>query len=194
MGTSEPIRNSRELRDIIDYYKTVKPFPRNDAFICLGLYTGLRTGDILKLKWGDVICSDFKRFKNHIELCETKTGKKKKIAISKQIKKALEKELKTDKPQNPGEFIFWSGKDKNRHISRIQAYRIVKEAADHCMADPKHISTHSLRKTFGYHAWKQGTPPALLMEIFNHSSYEITKRYLGIDQDEKDKIYLNIKF
>ena len=42
-----------------------------------------------------------------------------------------------------------------------------------------------MRKTFGYYAWKYGTPPAVLMDIYNHSSYEITKRYLGIKQDDK---------
>ena len=51
------------------------------------------------------------------------------------------------------------------------------------------ISCHSLRKTFGYHAWKMGTPTALIMNIYNHSSIEITKRYLSIYQDDKDALY-----
>ncbi len=29
------------------------------------------------------------------------------------------------------------------------------------------------------------------MNIYNHSSYEITKRYLGIEQTEKDEVFLN---
>ena len=44
----------------------------------------------------------------------------------------------------------------------------------------------------GYYAWKCGTPPAVLMDIYNHSSYEITKRYLGIKQDDKDSVFLNV--
>lgn len=71
-------------------------------------------------------------------------------------------------------------------------FRIIKKAADQCGLR-EHISCHSLRKTFGYYAWKQGTPPALLMSIYNHSSYEITKRYLCIDQQEKDKVYMEIQ-
>ena len=51
---------------------------------------------------------------------------------------------------------------------------------------------HSMRKTFGYYAWKYGTQPAVLMDIYNHSSYEITKRYLGIKQDDKDSVFLSI--
>ncbi len=33
---------------------------------------------------------------------------------------------------------------------------------------------------------------ALLMSIYNHSSYEITKRYLGISQDERDRVFLEL--
>ena len=77
-------------------------------------------------------------------------------------------------------------------LSRYQAYRFVKQAAVYA-GRPEHISCHSLRKTFGYHAWKQSVPPAMLMDIYNHSSYQITRRYLGIDQDDKDQVFEKIR-
>ena len=46
-----------------------------------------------------------------------------------------------------------------------------------------------MRKTFGYHAWKNGGQPALIMDIYNQSDIEITKHYLSIDQDEKDALF-----
>ena len=49
-----------------------------------------------------------------------------------------------------------------------------------------------MRKTFGYHAWKKGIPPAVIMDIYNHSSIEITKAYLSINQDDRDDVYKKI--
>ena len=73
-------------------------------------------------------------------------------------------------------------------ISRIQAYRIIRSDAEALDFRSK-VSCHSLRKTFGYHAWKNGVSPAVLMEIFNHSIFAVTRRYLGVTQDDKDEVY-----
>lgn len=91
----------------------------------------------------------------------------------------------------PETYIFLSQKGENRPIHRSRAYVIIKEAV--AMLDIEgNISCHSLRKTFGYQAWKRGVPPAVIMEIYNHSSLKITKRYLAINQDDKDQVFSNL--
>ena len=100
--------------------------------------------------------------------------------------------LKRKKCELESDTFIFPHTNKNVPITRTQAFRIIKEAADYCHISGI-ISCHSLRKTFGYHAWKQGVPPVMLVTVFNHSSFNITKRYLGIEQDDKDKIFKKIK-
>ena len=104
----------------------------------------------------------------------------------------LREKLGQVQPIQPEEYILKSRKGKNSPIGRNRAYTIIKRASN-MLGIEGNISCHSLRKTFGYHAWKQGIPPALIMDLFNHSSIEITKRYLSIDQDERDSVYLSIE-
>ncbi len=93
----------------------------------------------------------------------------------------------------PGKVLFESQKGVNKPLSRHRAYTILKEAGQK-LGLGNNFSCHSLRKTFGYHAWKNGESPIVIMTIFNHSSFEITKRYLSIEQDDKDKLYSRIQF
>jgi integrase len=158
--------------------------------IVTGLHTALRISDILNLRWKDVYQFSEKSFRNHLLLLEKKTGKQSIIAINKHVKHALELYRKNRSPK-PEDYIFSKTTDSSLPLCRTQAYRIIKKAAQETLCDP-HISCHSLRKTFGYHAWKQGISPVLLMDIYNHSSYAVTKRYLGISQDERDSIFLDI--
>lgn len=194
MKITQPIRDTVELKKIKKYYREMKPNKRNYLLIICGLNTALRISDILKLRWKDVYNENLLSFKSHIDIKEQKTGKKTIVFINNNLKEALASFLK-DIIAKKGklcavmeQFIFLGQKSIDKPISRIQAFRIISEAAKKCLLSHK-VSCHSLRKTFGYHAWKRGVSPALLTSIYNHSSYKITTRYLGIDQDDRDEVF-----
>lgn len=193
MGTTEPIRDKKELKKFLNFYKEEQPSPRNYALMVLGLHTALRISDILNLKWEDVYHFQKNCFLDHINLNEKKTKKQSAIAVNRHVKEALESYRITRSPK-PEHYIFSKRTNLNIPLCRSQAYRIIKKAAEETLCYDTHISCHSLRKTFGYHAWKQGISPVMLMDIYNHSSFDITKRYLGIGQDERDSIFLKIDF
>lgn len=195
MNNTTPIKKIDDMENFKNYYLEVKPNRRNHLMIILGLNTALRISDILSLKWSDVY--NFKRndFKSHILIKEQKTQKMSEILIN----DALLEELRIYQDYwitkngelSPDGYLFCH-RYYNKPISRVQAHRILKEVVDYYDISGR-IACHSLRKTFGYQAWKQGVPTVLLVAIFNHSSFQITKRYLGIEQDERDDIFRNIK-
>jgi integrase len=195
MSTTQPIRNNKDLDRFKNYYQTDSYNLRNYCLIKIGLNTALRISDILNLKYDDVF--DGKKVKKHVTVKEKKTDKVNTVFLNKEVRNSLElyrKELiETDMYKSGNPYLFPSPKKKDTHLSRFQAYRIISNAAKE-ISEGEHISCHSLRKTFGYHAWKQGMDLMTIMLIFNHSSLSITKRYLCIEQDDKDKIYKAIEF
>lgn len=194
MNTSQPIREWKELEDLKSYYRKIRPHERNQLMLIMGLNTALRISDLLSLRWEDVYSFEKKQFKTHIVLLEQKTGKETNIYLNQSIRKTLmayKRSLNKQGRVVKKERYLFRGTTKNIPLSRVQAYRIIKEAAEYCNVRGN-ISCHSLRKTFGYHAWKQGASPVLLMNIFNHSSYRVTKHYLGIEQEDKDTVFEQI--
>lgn len=189
MSKTQPIKNLEELEELKNYYITSTPNIRNALLIELGVNTTLRISDLLQLTWNDVYDFETKSYRAHICIQEQKTGKNTCIALNSNAIKGLKKYRKIKKEIKKEMYLF-SGR-KGKPLSRSQAFRIIKNASNKLHLEGN-ISCHSLRKTFGYHAWKRGAQPALLMNIYNHSSYQITKRYLGIDQDDKDEIFLKL--
>lgn len=191
MSTTQPIKNTEQLHMLKNYYLGIKPNSRNYLLIVMGLNSALRISDILSLTCGDVYDFNRGRLKTHIVVREHKTGKINRIFINKEIHASLSCCVCfADKTELS--WLFESQMQKDQPLSRYQAYRLIKKAAAYAGMDSD-ISCHSLRKTFGYYAWKQGTHPAVLMNIYNHSNYQITKRYLGIDQDDKDEVFRNVE-
>ncbi|MGE6594308.1 site-specific integrase [Bacillus mycoides] len=179
MNFVQPIRDPEQIQQIKEYLKEKNA--RNYILFVMGINTGLRISDILKLKVGDVQGS-------HISMREMKTGKQKRI----QITSALKRELKWfSEGREVEEYLLKSRKGKNRPIGRSMAYKILKSTAAEFGLDE--IGTHTLRKTYGYHMYMQTKNIALLMEIFNHSSEKVTLRYIGVNQDAMDKAMSRFK-
>lgn len=194
MSTTQPIRDKKRLKDFKNYYKNNAPDFRNYALVMVGLNTALRINDVLHLAYNDVYIG--KKVRTHIVIKERKTGKESRIFLNRELTLVLAAYRKLlDKTQmhrkgNP--YLFPSPMKENAPLSRYQAYRIISKAATDIGLED-HISCHSLRKTFGYHAWRQGTDPMLIMTVLNHSSIKITMRYLCIEQEDKDKVFREIQ-
>lgn len=174
MNKVEPIRDF----DKIEEMKTelMKQNYRDYLLFSIGINTGFRISDILSLKVGDV------KNKTHIEVTEQKTGKNKKQIINPQLREDIDSYIKD---METNDHLFQSRKGDNKPISRVQAYRVLRKAAD--KIGIKKVGTHTLRKTFGYHHYQRHKDVALLQQLFNHSSPSVTLDYIGINQDIKDK-------
>lgn len=192
MNNAQPIKDLEELERFKNYYADTRPNMRNYVLLELGLNTALRISDLLSLRWKDVY--DFSKgdVRRHVRLLEQKTKKKSSIYMNECVRQALlayKSGLEGNGGFLPERYLFPGVKEEP--ISRVQAWRIIRKAAESCHISGV-ISPHSMRKTFGYHAWKQGVSPALLTDVFNHSSFAITKRYLGIGQDDRDEVFRNV--
>ncbi|MFE0394737.1 site-specific integrase [Paenibacillus lactis] len=174
MNTVQPIRDMDILQDMLDYLESTNY--RNFIMVLIGIDTGLRISDILRLRVRDVLGT-------HISIREKKTGKQKRILITSTLKKKLAPYIE-GKPNN--EFLIRSREGLNRPITREMAYKIIRAAAEEFGLTE--IACHSLRKTFGYIFYNQTTEKdiALLMNYFNHSSPQETLRYIGMAQDSMD--------
>lgn len=180
MNFVEPIRDPVMVENIANYLKA-----RSDRdyimFLC-GLYTGRRIGDILRLRVGDL------KNRDCFTIQEQKTGKRIDISINPVLKKAL-KIYCADR--DPDDFLIQSREGYNKAIDRTTAYRILNEAA--ISYGLGNIGTHTMRKTFGYFYYQQYKDIRTLMLIFNHSSENITKRYIGIEIEHANKGIKNLR-
>ncbi|WP_110955466.1 site-specific integrase [Anaerosinus massiliensis] len=180
MNNVEPIRERTKIVEIKAYLR--KNNLRDFLLFVLGINSGLRISDLLCLKIEDVMNKD------RIILKEKKTGKTKDFPISKNCKNAINDYLLQSMRKSGWLFVSRRG---NNPISRIQAYRIINRAARQ-VGITEAIGTHTLRKTFGYWAYKTGTDVTRIQKLLNHSSPEITLAYIGITKDELDDVYINL--
>ena len=184
MDTVEPIRNPKKISQIKNLLKA-KDDPRDYLLFTLGINFALRIGDLLNLKVKDVLGPE--GIKENIYLRESKTGKQKRIKINASSREALEYYFSKVGEVDPEDYLFKSRRS-GKPLDRSRAYRLVREWTEAVGLTQGKYGTHSLRKTWGYQARKQGVPIELIMEKLGHNSPVVTKRYIGITDDEIEDV------
>lgn len=167
----QPIRSAEKLEDM---KWSLKKWcgERDYILFLLGINTGLRVGDILKLKVADV------KKKKSVNIYEGKTKKKRNINLT-----TIYDELQDYIATVDSVWLFPSRKG-DKPISPTQAYRQLNKAAE--MVEIESVGLHTLRKTFGYWFYKQTKDIAKLQKILNHDKPDVTLLYIGITKEEID--------
>jgi len=180
MNEVDAIKDKKQIEKM---KKALNGNKRDLLLFIMGINVGLRISDLIKLTVGDVL-------KQTLTIKEDKTDKTRTIEINDATRKAIDEYLNT-RDYKENEFLFKSRKGENKAIGRVEAWQILNDAADRAKLNIN-IGTHTLRKTFGYWAYKQGIDITLLQQIFNHSTPKITLRYIGITQDDVKNVYMSL--
>jgi len=159
--------------------------------LAIGCFWGLRISDILALRWNQILNVD------EFTIIERKTGKSRTIRINAQLKRHITDCFKQINPMGMNSPILISQKGTVYSTQRINI--VLKEIKTRYKLSVKNFSCHSLRKTFGRQVYNNNSENAelalvKLMELFNHSSVAITKRYLGLRQEELLNTYESLSF
>jgi integrase len=178
-----PIRNREDI-EIIKIMLVKNP--RNYALFIIGINSNLRGGDIVKLKVRDV-----RHLKpgDDLRIIEQKTGKTRIMPINTAIHEAI-RDLLNSQTYDDDEYLF-RGQQRGSHISVAYLGALVKGWCKAAGVNSGNYCSHTLRKTWGFHARKHGVDIPTLMTCFNHSSQQQTLQYLGVSSEEVRDVFLS---
>ena len=185
MNFVEPIQDRKKIAQIKNLLRGQRRY-RDLLLFVVGINTALQISDLLQLRVIHFI-DNKSGIKRRFWIKDTKRGKRQEVVINNSIRQALTEFLKAypGVDNNPENYIFFNTKTKtyDEPIKRGQAWKFITNIC-HDVGLQGNYGTHSLRKTWGYHARMQGVDLALIMHKLNHESIAYTKRYLGITDDE----------
>lgn len=180
-----PIKDISKINKIKSILKSSSK--RDYALFVLGINTGIKAQELLSLQVKDVW--DGEKAKEFLYIENKKTNKTVAYYLNNRVHEALQHYLKDDDLELE-DYLFRSKRDK-QPITRQQAYRIINHAAREA-GIKGNIGTHTMRKTFGYHAYRKGVAISILMSLFHHHSRSETLKYIGITEEEKNLIKVDV--
>lgn len=177
----------REFVGFLDKLREDKQY-KWEIYATVTFATALRGGDARLFKWYDILDKD------KIIVSERKTEKTRKIPLSPETQKRIKEIYILAGEPDVVEYICpnsFGGSMTIQHINRT-----LKTFRDKYGLSIDAFSTHTFRKTFGRYVYesmgKSAEALTLLNSIFKHTSIEITKTYIGLRDDEMDKMFAGL--
>ncbi len=159
--------------------------------IATGVFTGLRISDLLQLRFSQFENTDI------LTVLEQKTGKTRRIKINPDLKTIVERIKGRMVGINTESFIFlnrYGTKPIDKSWVNVRLKEIFKRYGIELEGN---VSSHMFRKTLGNRVLKlnnySNESIVLLMDVFQHSSVALTKRYLGIREKEVMDVYDSLR-
>ncbi len=172
--TSERTRflTQDEIRSLLAECEKQVTSPWLLPLVTLALNTGMRQGELLKLKWENV---DLER--GSITIIQSKTLRRKTIAINEPTREALN----WLQENRYGELLFmWPWKAP---IGKVTVYDAFKKACS--AAKIENFRFHDLRHTFASHLVMAGVDLVTVKELLGHKTIAMTNRYTHLAQEHK---------
>lgn len=186
MPSVQPIRDLVVLGAIMNDLK--KTNPKYHALFLVGIHTGLRISDMLRLRVKDIRADE-------IKIRQQKNKKWVTLPVLPDLRRGIAEYI-ADKDDDDWLFESRQRKQKvkvKRALDRSTVYKMLNKTCR--KYGLRSVGCHTTRKTFGYHLYMSSEKNiGLLMEIFGHSDPSITLRYIGITQDTINKAVLKLRF
>lgn len=177
MPKVDPIRDKMDIQRI---EHVLRYYSYRDWFAFrFGNNTALRCGDMLQIK--------VRQAKElYLNLRESKTRKYRHFYINEHLRPIIADYVRF---MHDDDYLF-RPITENRPPTISQLYRSLRDAGRR--VNVPNVGTHTMRKTFAYHFYRDTGRIAELMEILNHSSERQTLIYIGVIQEEIDELVKQI--
>ena len=176
MNFVEPIRDRRKIAQIKNLLRGQCRY-RDLLLFVVGINNALRISDLLQLRISHFL-DEQHHTKHRFWIKEQKRGKRHEIVVNASMQAALDQYLAAYSgiQENANHYLFFNTKtpDYSKCIRRGQAWKFITDICRE-IGLRGNFGTHSLRKTWGYHARLQGVDLALIMYKLNHNSVAYTK-------------------
>lgn len=174
--------NQQEVRRVLDYVATRKHALRNRAMVLTTFLSGVRVGELAKLKIEDVVASDG-TIKSEIHLGKERTKHQhaRTVFINERLRKELASYIATLTIRSPQQPLFGTQKNRERGFSP-------NTAAQHFLtiyrgAGIDGASSHSGRRTFITSLANKGVGVRVLMSLAGHQSMSTTQSYIDVNAE-----------
>ena len=181
----EPIRKEKDIKAML---QLLSGNSRDLLLFTMGINNGIRAGDLLQIKVGDV--RYLKSGQVH-QIIESKTKKKNMVVINKSVRKALDNYFAQGDHKEDRDYLFKSQKGDNSPLSVQAVHALIKKWTE-AINLKGNYGTHTLRKTWGYQQRvKFGVGFDLIAKRYNHTDPKTTMVYLGIEDKEVHSVLMN---
>ena len=144
--------------------------PGNALALRTALHTGLRIGDVLRLRP--------EQLQPRFWVTEQKTGKKRQVG--------LPEPLLTDLRDSAGEYWVFPGRDPTKHRTRQAVWKDMKRAAK-AFRLPINAGPHSARKVYAVELMRKYGDIERVRRALNHGGIEVTMIYALADKRLRGK-------